>query len=344
MLHISTEILLRNVMSLDSSQRVQPLLSGWLVSISTLLISIFVVYFSVIGSEYGRRSHSFSKARNAAIDGNFSLVEHLMQNGLKREGISRYLPSSFSIWDNNRTYTEATLKRFVDLVKLVKQEKLSAAGELFRELAPDIAVSADGLGEPVDQLLTKIDKQMALAIEGYLRKRESASELVRAETKRDSNLETFTSVQKELATLLGVPTNTKLGKDHFYNEGVLKDLPVISLLPDNITDLPSLGAHLKNINASVQTPEGVNAHQYFLDNLEEIKTRSFAVKLQLESSNQKISDLTSKIAIGNQKLTEAAPYLVKQFTGVLLIASRNTIQEGGMLPFSIREVVDNYLH
>lgn len=76
-----------------------------------------------------------------------------------------------------------------------------------------------------------------------------------------------------------------------YKNGILKDLPRLQELPDNIESLLQLKAHLEMLGGKVVT-EGADAHTYFNEKLQELRDKSLALQQQFETFQKEREELS----------------------------------------------------
>ncbi len=201
--------------------------------------------------------------------------------------------------------------KVVEIIELIDKSKIKTLKKKytsFNKTSASRLATSSKKGKAVQWILTQLDEISS----EYFNKTEKWLEIKDSAPKRLKIIEDAlvhaddnhtNKGQVELAELFSLENSIHLLRPGFYKSGVLKDLPILPSLPDNLSSLTELRNALNNIGGQVKI-RGENAPERFKQILEKIKKTSqneISTRAKLENEKENLKNQLNELRTYSKK-------------------------------------------
>ncbi len=299
---VSSSVDIRN----DRSNKNKQVKFAIILVFVAIILSLLFTFFSVSTNQ------AYDKfVQNLKVNNFTNAIVHL-------EAFDRIFKSKYSKFNSSDSVNLPTARERKDfVVALIKV--LGQLGHNDRQEQRKALLTIKGIITNINKLTAgvsgrnarfkqTIKQQYATLVADYkeLRKKEIVGPFRRKENQNRIYQQSILSqdLANEFGALMGIAPQTLRGptdQTKFYESGVLKGLPVLNGLPDNIKDMKQLKDELRKLSGEVSLRGGAETPELFLKRLEEIRAKCDVFSQQIKKLTIESDDYSIDIS----KLEEA---------------------------------------
>ena len=278
--------------------------SGYIAAAGALLLLLFICIQVIDLCEFTRKKIAIDHLRNATTEVNYAAIESAARRSSSTQGLAKFTNSLFA---RHSTISGETLIELVETSKQVEMNQFKYATQLLEAVraklpptynANEASTSNVDLGDPLVRTSHALSE--ASKIYSLMRNVTREGEAIQAE--QAEIYSEYQKISKEVLDFFSLPLSRSTKEIEFYQKGVLKGLPTIQNLTDQMEDLTEFATALDKLGGRVNVPEGENAHQFFIDKLQDFQDRSFALALRKQSYDEKHSTTSDHYQTNNKEL------------------------------------------
>jgi hypothetical protein len=267
---------------------------GVAISIMYLVVHFATIAYRKINLEYFNSELTSSRAHEA--------LEHL-HNLFDGPPFLKVLPgSSAAKPDVSREIAD----QLVDTLGTLSPDELFGAEQqlaLAAERARRQSIAPSKSFLILDSLRTAVEP--LLARQQFLQQLHAKKEQLLLQ--RSNALSQIDLLAKDAADLFSLPprfAESSAGAPSFYNSGILKSLPTLSGLPDNLTSLSQLRDELTRAGGRLQASGGAPIESLLNARLASLREGGSAVAATLQDLDSQLAELSSTIEADRDQLQE----------------------------------------
>lgn len=312
---------------------------SWGIAFISAISLLIVFTVSVDFVEFMRKKMALEQLRKATTSLDYAIIEHATKKSSQTLGLATL--TSWMLGRHSEMPVDALLS-LVEVIKLVEVDQLQNATQtldtttaaLSKPYDEDTDTGPDA-NDPLMQTRRALGASLIL-----VNKSKALTQDIDTLSKNKKDLDDrFQSLSIEILTFLGLPSTRATKQLNFYTSGVLKGLPVFSGIPDKVDTLESFAKILHDEGGSISTPEGANAHQIFVEKLQDFQDRSFSLTMQTQDIQSKIEEKQTALSAAKLDLTGKKQQIKTILVNVIVNINENQI----ILDYTTARQINNAL-
>jgi DNA-binding transcriptional MerR regulator len=260
---------------------------AWGLAAISILLLLIVITVSIDLLEYTRKNKALDTLKKASSSLDYAVIEDAAKKSSQTKGLA-----AITSWVLGRKQ-ELPVESMLNLVEVIKQvdiDQLPSATQLFELTSAPLSKPYDPeLDEGNADPLTLIRTNMEAALATAKKVAEIENDLDKINVTKAEIKVAYEDLSIKILTFLGLPSTRTSNNLKFYQSGALKGLPVLQRIPDENLSLEEFGNILQKEGGSVTSPEGENAHRYFLAKISEFQDSAVALTMKVEEMQEKLS-------------------------------------------------------
>ena len=264
---------------------------------------VTVCIIAIILSALVYRSQNFTSLKLKYRSGQVTESEDYLNRIFEQPRIIRWVTFD----DSHSTELAKTHSmKLNDVVNMIKQGHYDRSRKSYlivRNNGVDRFLERRGRSERAVETLNVLDEKYGEVAKLLKQQKYAEDKLEKAKAEKKAIESQFYLVAEDFGNLLSLDPEMRnySTQPRMYKKGILKGLPVLANLPDNVRDYVMLGKVLKVIRAKVNLT-GIDLHQAFVSQLDSLRKSTSDVLGNYETTVSEIKELDEKNRITDIKL------------------------------------------
>ena len=286
-------------MSNNQNRSTTPGMASWVIATASGLTILFVCILVIVISTFLYRARNYQALKHSFRTGQASDIQAYLNRIFDQPKILRWVTLDDS---HTREVTQTHTMKLNHVVKMLKQghyEKSRRRYLIARNSGLEPFLERRSQGSQALAVLPELDEKYERLSKFLKSRKDNNEKLEKANANKITMESQFYLVAEDFGNLLSLDPEMRnlTNVPRVYKKGILKDLPILANLPDNIQDFKMFGKIIKALRATVNV-KGKDLHKELTENLEHLRESTSGIMTGYNELTKNITDYEDK----NRKL------------------------------------------